>query len=244
MILLLLIVVIFSIIATNFFSEHDEIRFGKFSLSLYTMWSIGLAPAVGHEIALSLMDDIGAEFDTGAGWFFGLYSFLVHILLNNIVVMVLLREFLACTVDDERSSALAAEERRQKLDGDVALIRSPLDPLLQEMVNFNDEQELHQMISDLFHCIQPAQGEEIGFSQFQSGLRPAFIHINQEDWQRLTKGILRPGKQSLDEDAFHKMMQQQMRVFASRGLIDLMGLTSFSSSHGDQGLPPIGSSLV
>ena len=96
------------------------------------------------------------------------------------------------------------------------------------------------MISDLFHCIQPVLGEEIGFSQLQSGLRPALIHINQEDWQRLTKGILRPGRQSLDEDAFHKMMRQQMRLFASRGLIELMGLTSSSSSHGDQGLPPLG----
>merc|ERR1719261_205721 len=122
------------------------------------------------------MDDMGTTAESGYGWFFGLYSFIVNVLLNNIVVIVLLREFLACTVDEERRSALAAEERRQKMDGDVALRRSPLEPLLQEMVNFNDEQELHQMISDLFHCIQPALGEEIGFSQLQSGLRPAFIH--------------------------------------------------------------------
>ena len=158
--------------------------------------------------------------------------------LNNICVMVFLREFLACTIDEDRRSAFAAQRKCEELEDDV-MSSSPLELLLQDMFNFNDAQELDEMIKDLYNCIQPAPGEKVGFSQLQNGLRPARIHINHEDWQQLTKGILRPGKDLLDESDFRQMMRKQLALFASRELINLMGITSSSSNHGDHGLPPI-----
>jgi hypothetical protein len=175
------------------------------------------------------------------GFIFGTYSFIVNVLLNNIVVVVFLREFLATTADDRRKSALEAEHERLHVNGDLA-IKSPLDPLLRDMVYFRDRKELLHMISDLYELIQPVSRFEIGFVDLQHGLRALGIHMNRDDWHRLTDGLLPRGKTTLDRATFSAMMHEQLRLFTSGQIISLMGFTTSINPLGDQadtGMPPI-----
>ena len=94
------------------------------------------------------------------GFVFGTYSFIVYVFLNNIVVVVFLMEFLASTADNKRKRALDMERKKLHVNGDLA-IKSPLDPLLQEIINFRDQKELSLMISDLYKLIQPMARRKI-----------------------------------------------------------------------------------
>lgn len=175
------------------------------------------------------------------GFVFGTYSFIVYVFLNNIVVVVFLREFLASTADNKRKRALDMERKKLHVNGDLA-IKSPLDPLLQEMINFRDQKELSLMISDLYKLIQPMARRKIEFLDLQQCLRAMGIHMNRDDWYRLTSAQLRPGKNTLDEQEFSNIMHEQLRLFASGQIISLMGFTSSINplgESGENGLPPI-----
>ena len=135
---LLLFTVLGAIMATSLFSLRDPDLFGKFSVSLFTMWSVGLGPATAFDVATSLMKPLGADEPETTdstdnfvvGLFFGTYCFLVYAVFSNMVVVVFFREFLASTSEMRREHALEDARRRQHLAGERGL-SSPLAPLLQ-----------------------------------------------------------------------------------------------------------------
>jgi hypothetical protein len=155
-----IVVVLGSIIATTLFAEKDHELFGAFWQSLVTMLHIGLSPHTGFVICNSLQGisiDMGPrDFDLdsvllrdwGVDCFFCIYMLLVFVVLQNLVVVVFLREYLATAADEQRRQR--QEERlRQSMFGDLGA-KSPIDPLLQEIMNFRHEGELSSMLSDLY----------------------------------------------------------------------------------------------
>jgi len=158
--LFFIVVVLGSIIATTLFAEKDHELFGAFWQSFVTMLHIGLSPHTGFVICNSLQGisiDIGPPDldldsvlvrDWGVDCFFCIYMPLVFVMMQNLVVVVFLREFLATAADEQRRER--QEERlRQSMFGDLGA-KSPIDPLLQEMLNFRHEGELDSMLSDLY----------------------------------------------------------------------------------------------
>jgi hypothetical protein len=126
---------------------------------LVTMLHCGLSPHTGFVLLNSLqgisIDRADRDDDLDMylwNWtidvFFSIYILLVFVLVQNLVVVVFLREFLATTADDQRS-ARQEERLRQGMYGDLGA-KSPIDPLLREMLNFRDEGELGSMLSDLY----------------------------------------------------------------------------------------------
>jgi hypothetical protein len=155
----LLMVVLFSIMATSTFAQQDQELFGTFWRSLVTMLHCGLSPHTGFVLLNSLqgisIDRADRDDDLDMylwNWtidvFFSIYILLVFVLVQNLVVVVFLREFLATTADEQRS-ARQEERLRQGMYGDLGA-KSPIDPLLREMLNFRDEGELGSMLSDLY----------------------------------------------------------------------------------------------
>ena len=94
------------------------------------------------------------------------------------------------------------------------------------------------MIREVYQLLQPQAGEEAGFHEVQHGLRSALIHISKDDWLHMTDGLLRPGKETLSEEAFEQLMLRQLQLFAANEAIELMNYTSVAKP-GESGLPPI-----
>ena len=193
----LLMVVLFSIMATSSFAQQDQELFGTFWRSLVTMLHIGLSPHTGFVILNSLQgisidladrhDDLDMYlWDWTTDIFFSIYILLVFVLLQNLVSVVFLREFLATTVDVQRSERL--EERlRQSMYGDLGA-KSPIDPLLREMLKFRHAGELESMLSDLYRSRPLPRARSILTQLLLSSHAPCmftamspfkkFVHVN------------------------------------------------------------------
>lgn len=171
LVLLFMFTCLGAIVTTAVLGKTQPERFGVFSLSWYTMWSIGLAPSKAYDIATEIMDINAIEYDEDPGNFtyigllMGFYSFLVFVLMNNVVLVVFIRDFLQSTTEDQKQRAQAADQQRLRLSDQNATVL--LKPLLKVMVNFREEKELNLMIDDLYHHFQPNSEEEIGFSELQ-----------------------------------------------------------------------------
>jgi hypothetical protein len=157
--LFFIIVILGSIMATMLFAGKDHALFGAFWRSFVTMLHIGLSPHSSFVILNSLQgisidlndrdDDLDMLVrDWQIDGFFCVYMILVFVMLQNLVVVVFLREFLATTADEQRR-ARQEERLRQGMIGDLGA-KSPIDPLLREMLNFRHEGELESMLSDLY----------------------------------------------------------------------------------------------
>jgi hypothetical protein len=157
--LFFMMVTLFSIMATMLVAEKDHELFGAFWPSFVTMLHVGLSPHSGFVILNSLQgisidlndrdDDLDMLVrDWQIDCFFCVYMILVFVMLQNLVVVVFLREFFATTADEQRR-ARQEERLRQSMFGDLGA-KSPIDPLLREMLNFRHEGELESMLSDLY----------------------------------------------------------------------------------------------
>ena len=79
------------------------------------------------------------------------------------------------------------------------------------MANFSTQEELDRMISDLYRQLEPNSDSQVNFDGMRAGLHKLHIHINRDDWDRVTRGFVKPGRENLDEATFHKIMTYQMK---------------------------------
>ena len=135
LLLLFLFTSLGAIVTTASLSNTQPEHFAKFSVSWYTMWSIGLSPSKAYDIATDIMDTNAIEYDMDRseflyiGLLMGFYSFVVFVLLNNMVLVVFIRDFLQSTTEDQKQRSQAAEQQRLRLSDQYAT--ALLKPLLQ-----------------------------------------------------------------------------------------------------------------
>ena len=110
----LLMVVLFSIMATSTFAQQDQELFGTFWRSLVTMLHCGLSPHTGFVLLNSLqgisIDRADRDDDLDMylwNWtidvFFSIYILLVFVLVQNLVVVVFLRELIISLIIHHRT---------------------------------------------------------------------------------------------------------------------------------------------
>jgi hypothetical protein len=209
--------VIFAIISTSLFrNDVPQQFFGKFSTSLFTMWQVGMGDQWSI-IAREVMESPNWSQVPGIGWFFALYAFLISVLMNNLIVIVFLRNFLACTTENGLRKAHESYNKHLFQTGQRKA-SSPLDPLLEEMSKFADQKELDTMIEDLFMLM--ALGREVGFDEMHAGLFKLSIVINREHWENLISEVIPHTNGALNLQTFSKMIRQQLRLFPTNQLLN------------------------
>jgi hypothetical protein len=98
----------------------------------------------------------------------------MSVMLLNIIVAIMLDSFL------EAKQRLDEEEREIDLadrEGELRRLQGPLDIILREIVTYENEQDLHYMLKDLFWLfsnirINPTQ--RVGFQEMRKG-EPIFF---------------------------------------------------------------------
>ena len=83
------------------------------------------------------------------GAWFGSYAFVISVIMNNIIVTIFLRQFLATTNEDELRRREIERQHNQYVTGSIEFISS-FDPVLSKMSNFHTADELNRMLSDLY----------------------------------------------------------------------------------------------
>jgi hypothetical protein len=163
---------IFSVMAVDIFGERDRDNFGDLGRALFTVFRVTTGDnwsdlateemlvndafvrrrRAGEVEAPSASDQQNSlhtsdGFDGAIELFFVLVVLICGLVLTNVVVAVLLDEFIkAVQVEKQKLAEAAMEEASHAFEHKV-----PLDRLLAPLTHFNDHQDLRNKFSSLFH---------------------------------------------------------------------------------------------
>ena len=170
-------------------------------------------------MARSLFDE--SKTDVSVVFFFVAFMLIASVILLNVVVAVLLDEFILSVTNakehQERLDAMEAERRK---------VTGCLDPLTNSLVTFEDEEDLAAKIHDIFCKLDEDGSGGLGFEEFRQGLRDGLglnnIHMSREDFDIVTQNGL-----FLSQSEFHsRQFQEMMKV-----LLPLYCLSTPAQSH-------------
>ena len=227
MVILLLFTSMYAVVATDLFHEYSDEFFGTFGASLFTLFQVATGDAWSSIVTRTLL----VEFESfQRGWvvlFFVSYVLLVGLVLMNIVVAVLLDEFIT-TVANEK-----AEKRRRRLqelkeaERQIGVPQGPLDPLVRGLMVYTNQDDLMRRISSLYARLDIDESGAISLEELNQGLKkiPATqnLVLSQDDFNIVTNNrTLLNDEGELTPAAFEVMLLTQVKSFSLRKLVSAM----------------------
>ena len=180
--LVLLVISSFAVIATDMFGVDpngtgsdtkvpaDDIRsarFGNLERTVFSLFTAATGDGWSTELVAGLVDTGAFGGGGGVQLFFVVFFLVVGIVLINVVIAVLLDEFLR-TVNREK-----AEHRQQQHDKFQVLDEKewPLDPLLAGLVTFTTENDLLDKIGAIYDRMDRDESGAMSRHELNNGLR-------------------------------------------------------------------------
>jgi voltage-gated sodium channel len=145
--LLMLVTIVYAILGVGLFKESSEEFFGNLSRGFFTMFQCVTGDGWASSIARPMMeiaDPVGG-YDAATAIFFLSYIIIVSWIIVNVVLAVLLDEFLKSSAVEKAN--ITAEQQTFE---DLAEIRGPLDPLMRNLSVFRNSDDLYSRISSVF----------------------------------------------------------------------------------------------
>ena len=189
-VILLLVTCIYATLATHLFgkgTEADSIFFTKFSVSLFSMFQVVTGDSWASAITRSLFDLEGSANDQAVALFFVSYVLIAGLVLVNVVMTVLLDQFLASITQEKEDYEL-----KMTKEAEACRISGVLDPLSSSLTRFNDVNDLHTQIQDTFARLDEDGSGGLDFKEFKErvNMLPTSvpIHLMKDDFDMITKG--------------------------------------------------------
>ena len=179
---------------------------------------VSTGDAWASTIARRLHHGEDVKVSLSAGLFFTSYQLVVGCVLMNIVVAVLLDEFL-----------MAMTKIRSEEDDNSAFVRAteldahPLDPLLDVLAVTRTPQDLQDSLRGLFERLDVDCSGALNYHEVQQGLErlPVFklagLRFSLEDWEDILSGLAGDCER-VDSASFCRIMQQQLTLYIFRRL--------------------------
>ena len=162
-------------------------------------WSSGIARELMH------VEEGKPQFEIGVFIFFTTYMLLVSMVVVNVVLAVLLDEFLRAASSEKNIQAM--DQISQKT---LETYQTPLDPLLEHLAHAHSMQDLANNINNIFRAMDVDGGGELAYEELASGLRKLpftpTIDLTQEDFAELINGIMPDQTTSLHAEEFIKII--------------------------------------
>jgi voltage-gated sodium channel len=219
---LFLVTAIYAIVAVDLFGEQNPVFFGTFTSSLFTMFQVCTFDSWG---SIAREDD--GTVTTASAIFFVSYVIVVGWVIQNVVVAVLLDEFVESVTKDrnEEIEKLIAQENKHKQS-----LGSPLDPLLQVLSSFSTSTDLSARIRKIFDLIDLEGVGSVAYEDFTYGLRQLNftppIHLSFDDFTSMVRdhdanlstgkgGILNSAGR-MEISGFEGLMRAQLHHYVQR----------------------------
>ncbi|EKX45459.1 hypothetical protein GUITHDRAFT_108723 [Guillardia theta CCMP2712] len=186
--ILLIVTSIFAIIATKLFAVKEEDFFGDFFKSMFTLFQMATGDSWASAVVRSLFDGKPTE-NFLIGLFFVVYMLIVNVVMMNIVVAVLLDEFIS-TVERERQEKTSQEEQKTADVSRTFRDKGPLDPLVLSLMDFGTLEELSSKISQLYQTIDLDDSGSVDLAELNVGLKKLSldppVSLTEEEFFYLT----------------------------------------------------------
>ena len=208
-------------LATHLFGERSAEFFGTFHASFFTM--IQFVSGDGWaSVSRSIFEEQG-EMDSKVATFFATYYLVASVTLLNVVVAVLLDEFVqAVSQEKEHKEERRRQARAQELHTGV------IDPVTRSLVEYEDDDDLNARIDAVYMRLDTDGDDDAGgltFTKFQRGLKKMDIHMTQDEWEILTDhGKLTDANDMFDMLRFRSIMKGELWRFMRRELLNAINL--------------------
>lgn len=218
--ILLLCTSVYATLATHLFRHRSPEYFRDFLTSLFTMFQVVSGDSWASDVARSLFQK--GQTDHLVALFFITYLFIATIVLLNVVVAVLLDEFISAVTreKEEKERLMAIEERKKKVTG-------ILDPLTKTLKNFEDESDLINKIDEMYARLDVDGSGGLDFEEFRTGIRTfpgcANVNLTEEDFDIVTgNGEFCGPEGEFDRFQFRLMMQGELWRYSRRELNNVL----------------------
>ena len=221
-VLQLMVTVVYAIFATHLFRDYGALGqdlFGNFHRSMFTFFQIMTGDSWASMVVRSLVEE---QESSGRGtdprsiyFFFVSFVLIAGVVLVNIVVAVLLDEFINA-MQKEKEKAAAIIREKKEIDAKASRISGVLDPLLQSLSSFNDNNDLTAKVQDLYSRLDADGGGALDFKELNAGLKELAlskpIHLIEDDFDILTCGrTLCNTDGEFTGEQFHSMMRMELK---------------------------------
>ncbi len=222
---------VFAILGVGLFSTRPSSSgaFGHFSEAFFTMFQCVSGDGWASNIARPMFEDAEStctyrnaatgkcEFDATVATFFLSYILIVVIVVANVVLAVLIEEFLLAASKEKYERFMETHTS----DGSASQYFSPIDPLLQYFAASYDSHELSGRIEEVFGLIDADRNGDLNFGEMRDGLYSLNlsprIKITEEDWQIITlDGLLASDENTLSLDQFEHVIRNQITLYVQR----------------------------
>ena len=228
--ILLIFTSMYASIGTHVFREKAPEYFATFTTSLFTLAQClsgdSWASSVTRSIFLQRDQNSDIKGFANTYWsiaiYFVTYYALATVVLLNVVVAVLLDEFITSMREEEEE--LAAEERQLR---ELGRYRGVLDPVTASLCVFEDKSHLCHQIDQLYERLDLDGNGGVDFEELQKGmgrLPGGFkVHITRDDFDVITQQgeLLGPGGE-FDKSQFRDMMLGEMLRYSHRKVMNML----------------------
>eukprot|EP00802_Teleaulax_amphioxeia_P006094 Tamp_06098.p1 GENE.Tamp_06098~~Tamp_06098.p1 ORF type:complete len:740 (-),score=154.68 Tamp_06098:113-2332(-) len=223
LLLLLLATAIFAVVAVDTLGESNPELFGSFSVSFFTMWQVGTGDG-WSDVAREFRRESDGMLNPLVALFFAAYVFVVGLVLINIVVAVLLDEFISTVAHEKEQELKELEDQQLARDG-ILRLAGPMDHLLKHLCKFTTHDELLQMINDLFGLIDTNSNGAVSFDEASEALANLKVRMDVDEWNAMTAGLLNE-RNELGREGFSLMLRRQLKAYTQRQVVNAMGSQS------------------
>ena len=231
--LLFLVLAVFSLIATEFFREMDPDNFGDVQKTAFSLFQV----STGDSWASIITRGITERNPDVPAWmvrtFFVVFVLTVGMVLMNIVIAILLDEFLG-TVTREKAEARKRQLKKQ-LHGEVTTLSAravshlhfPLDPFLATLMTCSTDEDLSAKIASVYECMDVDQSGAMSREELNAGLKlfslEDSVHLSPEDWEIISEhGRFLNADGEMGPAGFEAMVIGQLRSYVNRKLVAMM----------------------
>jgi len=155
--------------------------------------------------------------DPSVTFFFVSYFIIGNIVFLNVVIAVLLDEFIS-TVQREKEAAaveLEKENAKRRLTG-------VLDPITTQLQAFDSRENLSDGIAELYSRLDLDGSGGLTYEEFKDGIKSlpgiSKIHMTVDDFDQITEGGQHLTDGEFDDGQFQHMMKSEFWRFSQRQL--------------------------
>ena len=222
--ILLLVSSLYAVLSTDLFGGIDFENFGSFMRSLFSLFQIATGDSWASVIVRGVMTQYEPDMQKAGltGLFFVSYVLIVGIVLINVVVAVLLDEFISTVAREKLEDEMAKTEHERTIQTKHAI--GPLDPLISGIMDYTSQGDLSDKIMTLYQRFDINEGGGIDFDEFNKGLTALNLpQITKDEWEVITdKAMLLDARAELMPGQFEAMIKQQLHLYCRRRLVSAM----------------------
>ena len=157
------------------------------------------------------------DFESQVALFFTSYYLIGSVVLLNVVVAVLLDEFISAMISWKSDAA-----ERQRIEREKKNLSGVVDPLTRTLMSYSDEEDLNARIDHMYDRLDADGGGSLSYQELCMGFKRMGIHLSYDDWEVLTgQGRLTDESDCFDRVGFREIMRGELWRFMRREVTNM-----------------------